>query len=77
MSSNPIPSLRAARIAGEYASLFDAAVNLACIRSMAGITLAMQGVSLENSSVMVLNIYSMNVRYKICVKIIKEICMNL
>ena len=47
LSSNLVPSLRAARIAGEYALLFDAAVNSVCIRSMVGIMLAMQGVSLE------------------------------
>ena len=37
-------------------SLVEAAVNSECIRSMAGMTLAMQGVSLENSSVTVLKI---------------------
>ena len=63
--SSPVPSLKAARIAGEYASLFDAATNSECIRSMAGIMLAMQGVSLENSSVTVLNIYK-NVRSYSC-----------
>lgn len=57
MSSIPVPSLSAARIAGEYALSFDAFVNSECILSMAGITLAMQGDSLENSSVTVLKIY--------------------
>ena len=40
----------------EYVALFEVAVNSMCILSMAGMTLAMQGVSLENSSVTVLNI---------------------
>ena len=45
-------------------ALFEAVVSSACIWSMVGIMLVMQGVSLKNSSVTVLNIYK-NVRYKI------------
>ena len=42
---------------GEYFSSREAAVNSECILSIAGMTFAIHGVSLENSSVTVLNIY--------------------
>jgi hypothetical protein len=71
LSSNFIPSLRMTQIAGEYALLFEAAV-LRCILSIAGITLVMHNMSLENLSITVLNIYK-NEEDKISVDIIKEI----
>lgn len=56
MLSRFIPILRAARIEAEYAGLLQAANKFSCILSIAGMTLVMQGVSVENSSVTVLNI---------------------
>ena len=52
-----MPTLRAACTAGKYSPSSAPADNWACILSMAGMTIAGQGVSLENSNVTVLNIY--------------------
>ena len=42
---------------GEYFSSREAAVNSECILSIAGMMFAIHGMSLENSSVTVLNTY--------------------
>ena len=46
-----------AQIVGEYFSSREAAVNSECILSIAGMMFAIHGMSLENSSVIVLNTY--------------------
>ena len=50
------PNERAACKAGEYSTFSVAAVSSLCILSIAGMTAAVHGVSVENSSVTVLKI---------------------